>query len=107
MTSHVNNKIVDKSISGEHINIKRPLPSLHNKEEEELKLGELKEKKLSFYEWIWCVRVLKSISSSHYPNVQGMLRHEEIVQDLHGQGKDGMYYDAQFRRRKHQHPHIG
>ena len=68
----------------------------------------LKEKKLSFYEWIKCFRVLKSTRLSHYPNeLQGMLRHEEIVQDLHSQGKDGMYYDAQFRRRKHQHPHIG
>lgn len=48
-----------------------------------------------------------SIRLERFPNeLQGMLRHEEIVQDMQGQGKDGLSYDAKFRRLKEQHPFI-
>ena len=44
MSSHMNQKVVTKIASGEYINIKHLLPSLHE-EEEELKISELDEKK--------------------------------------------------------------
>lgn len=76
--------------------------------EERKRLGDRrKSRELSFYEWIRCFHIFMSLRLQTAPSeVQGLLRHMEIVQDLNGQGKDAIAYDAKFRRRKEQHPSI-
>ena len=105
-TSHVNSSTREKIVSGEYFRIEKLLPTLLDEADME-DAKDRKDKKLSFYNWIRCYRVFKSIRLEIFPNeLQGMLRHEEIVQDLISRGKDGILYDAHFRRRKEQHPHI-
>ena len=55
----------------------------------------------SFYSWIDAFIVFMSIHLEFYPSdVQGLLRHFEIVKGFHMAGKDGIEYDFQFRRLK-------
>jgi len=105
-TSHVPPKTKKKIIKGEYVDISKLLPTLFEYEEAEVEKSG-KSKNLSFYEWVRCFRTFMSIRLSHAPQeLQGMLRHGEIVQDLHEQERDGILYDARFRRKKEQHPFI-
>lgn len=102
-SSHVSDKTREKIISGEYVKIVKLLPTLDDEEDK----GEKIDRQLTFYQWLRCYRVLMSIRLQAYPDeLQGMLRHEEIVQDLHAQNRDALAYDAQFRRLKEQHPVI-
>ena len=105
-TSHVPKKTKEKIIKGEYFDMSKLLPSLLDYEEgQKEKPSEVKP--LPFYDWIRCFHTFMSLRLEYAPQeVQGMLRHCEIVQDLHGQGKDGVLYDARFRRKKEQYPFI-
>ena len=82
------------------------LPSLLDYEEIENEKSD-HVKSLSFYDLIRYFHTFMSIRLESAPQeLQGMLRHCEIVQDLHSQGKDGILYDARFRRKKEQYPFI-
>ena len=99
-------KTKEKIIKGEYFDMSKLLPSLLDYEEgQKEKPSEVKP--LPFYDWIRCFHTFMSLRLEYAPQeVQGMLRHCEIVQDLHGQGKDGVLYDARFRRKKEQYPFI-
>ena len=104
-TSHVDGKTKKKILKGEYFDISKLLPSLFDYEEQKEK--NIQSRPLSFYQWVRCFHTYMSIRLGYAPQeLQGMLRHCEIVQDLYGQGKDGMLYDARFRRKKEQYPFI-
>ena len=105
-TSHVPKKTKEKIIKGEYFDMSKLLPSLLDYEEDpKEKSSEVKP--LFFYDWVRCFHTFMSIRLEYAPQeLQGMLRHCEIVQDLHGQGRDGILYDARFRRKKEQYPFI-
>ena len=106
-TSHVSQKTRKKIIQGEFFDISRLLPTLQDEEEDMDKLEEKKKSKLTFSNWIRCYHTFMSIRLQYAPEeLQGMLRHAENVQDLISQGRDGILYDAKFRRAKEQHPSI-
>lgn len=65
------------------------------------------KKVTTFYQWIACFHTVMSIRLKFFPDeLQGMIRHTEIVQDLCSQGKDFIAYDRQFRKDKAQWPEI-
>lgn len=104
-SSHVADITRRKIINGEYVKMVKLLPTLEDDESE--KQDKKEDKKLTFYSWIKCYRVYMSIRLQAFPKeVQGMLRHSEIVQELQDQGRDGMLYDAYFRRYKEQFPEI-
>ena len=106
-TSHVPPKTKKKILKGEYFDLSKLLPTLLDYEESE-KVKTDQVKALTFYDWICCFHTFMSIRLEFAPQeLQGMLRHCEIVQDLHSQGKDGILYDARFRRKKEQYPFIG
>ena len=105
-SSHVDQKSKKKILKGEYFDISKLLPSLFDYEEEQ-KEKQSQSRPLSFYQWVRCFHTYMSIRLGYAPQeLQGMLRHSEIVQDLYSQGKDGMLYDARFRRKKEQYPFI-
>lgn len=62
---------------------------------------------LNFYSWLDAYVVLMSINLEFRPQEnQGMLRHLQIVKNMHSNGKDGVEYDYQFRRLKSLHKDI-
>lgn len=122
-TSHVPQKLKEKIVNGEYFEIKKLLPSLDDDNEPEERLSysewermeyskrsrekERSERKLTYFRWTRCFRTLMSLRLKSFPHeLQGMLRHAEIAQDLHQRGKDAIEYDAEFRRAKEQHPSI-
>ena len=57
--------------------------------------------------WVDAFIVLISVHIEFFPcDIQGMLRHMQIVKKMASQGKDGVEYDTQFRRLKAQHAYI-
>lgn len=63
--------------------------------------------KLHFYDWLKAYVVYMSVFLEFFPKAaQGMLRHMQVVQDMHGAGKDAVGYDRQFRRLKAQNPDV-
>ena len=95
-----------KILKGEYFEIRRLLPTLSDSDDE----GKKGSKECNIYgfgEWVRCFHTLMAIRLEYAPReLQGMLRHCEIVQNLYTQGRDGIQYDAQFRRGKEQHPII-
>lgn len=123
-TSHVSTSVKRKIVEGKYFVMKKLLPSLEddldgegekkmtyeqwsNIEDRRRLSDGRKGRDLNFYEWIRCFHTFMSIRLEHSPmELQGLLRHAEIVQDLHSAGKDAIRYDAQFRRFKEQHPKL-
>lgn len=120
-TSHVSEKTKKKITRGEFFPMVKLLPSLEEDIDPEERMTyrewsrtenlkrskEVVDKKLSYYQWTRCFRIYMSLRLEMAPSeLQGMLRHAEIVQDLASQGKDAIAYDALFRRAKEQHPSI-
>ena len=120
-TSHVSQRTMQKIKQGEYFSIKKLLPCLDDdderdeqmtyqewrKYEERPRQREKSDKQLNFFEWTRCFHTFMSLRLQTAPTeLQGMLRHAEVVQDLASQGKNAIDYDAKFRRVKEQHPHI-
>lgn len=123
-TSHVSDKVKRKIAGGKYFAIKKLLPTLDDDidEEEEKKMtyqqwatvedrrrsgDSRRSKDLTMLDWMRCFHTFMSLRLQTAPlEVQGMLRHAEIVQDLYSMGKDAVKYDALFRRTKDQHPSI-
>ena len=117
-------KTKTKIAEGKYFLMKKLLPSLDDdaemeddktmtyeqwsKLEERKSLGDRRRsKELSFFEWVRCYHIFMSLRLQTAPaEVQGMLRHMEVVQDLYSQGKDAIAYDAKYRRIKDQHPSV-
>lgn len=125
ITSHVSDKVKKKIASGKYFNFKQLLPTLDDNlddnadkkmtrqqwidMEEKNRYGDRRgNKELTIMEWLRCYHTFMSLRLQTAPTeIQGLLRHAEIVQDLHQMGKDAVKYDALFRRTKDQHPFIG
>ena len=61
----------------------------------------------SFYKWFDAFIVYMSIRGRYYPaELQGMLRHMELVKQVFHSGMDGASYDYLFRARKADFPSI-
>ena len=94
-----------KIVSGKDSKIEKLLTAIL--EEADIEDAKDKDKNFPFYNWIRGYRAFVSIILEFFPNeLQGILCHGEIVQDLISIGKDGILYDAHFRRRKEQHSHV-
>jgi hypothetical protein len=101
----VSDKVKRKIRRGEYFSIDKLLQK--NEEEEEEGAARRPKGPMSYFDWSRAYRVLMSLRLQHCPaDLQGMLRHGEIVQNMYGQGKDGGKYDSEFRLTKAQHPHI-
>ena len=106
---HVDDRLRKKIREGEFIDFKLMLPRARDdKVRKRFSLvdglfEEVEDSKNleSFYSWIDAFIIFMSIHLEFYPSdVQGMLRHFEIVKGFHTAGKDGIEYDFQFRRLK-------
>lgn len=105
---HVSDKLRSKIRKGEYIDFKDLLP--HHRDEKPRKRFTINEgffeevednSTMVFYSWIDAFITFMSIHLEFYPaEVQGMLRHFEIVKGFHVAGKDGIEYDYLFRRMK-------
>ena len=105
--SHVKEKTRSKILKGEYFDIAKLLSTLVDSDDEGKKSDSNTNIIKGFNDWIRCFHTLMSIRLEFAPNeLQGMLMHYEIVQDLLEQGRDGILYDAKFRRRREQHPSI-
>lgn len=122
-SSHVSERTKQRITQGKYFDIKKLLPTLEEVDdfdqhkkltfqqwsrfEDQHRAPKKPEKNLTFFDWVRCYHTLMSLRLQVYPSeLQGMLRHAEIVQDLHNQGKDAIRYDALFRRAREQHPSI-
>ena len=57
------------------------------------------ETKISFYQWLDAYIIFMSVSLEFNPSqAQGMLRHLQIVKQMHSAGKNSVEYDYKFRR---------
>ena len=62
------------------------------------------EAKISFYQWLDAYIILMSVSLEFNPSqAQGMLRHLQIVKQMHSAGKNAVEYDYKFRRLRSNH----
>jgi hypothetical protein len=103
----VSKKLQKKIKKGEYFSIAKLLPPLDDDYDSDGPARKAPKRPLNYFNWTRCFRVLMSIRLQHQPSdLQGMLRHGEIVQDLSVQPTTGVQYDAQVRRMMHQHPHI-
>lgn len=111
---HVDDKLRAKIRDGEYVDFKLMLPrSRDEKPKKRFSIidGLFEEVEdntnMVFYSWIDAYIVFMSIHLEFYPtDVQGMLRHFEIVKGFHVSGKDGIEYDYQFRRLKSRNSDI-
>ena len=112
--AHVDDKARDKIRRGEYVDFKF-LVARPRGEEPRKKFAfseglfeEVEDSSnLVFYDWVDAFLVFMSVRLEFYPDeAQGLLRHMQIVKNIHGSGKDGVEYDFQFRRLKGQHKDI-
>ena len=107
-TEHVPDTLRKKIREGEYVDLKLLLP--HPRGEKPTKKFAINDgvfeevednTNLVFYPWLDAFIIFMSIYLEFYPaEVQGLLRHLEIVKSFHSAGKDGVEYDYQFRRLK-------
>lgn len=111
---HVTEKQRKKIREGEFVEFKLLLP-LHRDEKPTKKFslvdGMFEEvednSSITFYSWIDAYVIFMSVHLEFYPaDVQGMLRHLEIVKGFHASGKDGVEYDYLYRRLKSRNADI-
>jgi hypothetical protein len=113
-TSHVDEGARRKIRKGEFVDFKSLIPRARvDRPRRRLELvdGVLEEfedtSNLQFYKWIDAFVVFMSVRLEFFPTEsQGLLRHLQIVKKMHGNGKDGVEYDYQFRRMQSQHRDI-
>ena len=113
-TSHVSDKARRKIRKGEFVDFNvllQPIKGEKPKKRLALVDGVFEEledqSNLFFYKWMDAFVVFMSIRlESHPAEAQGLLRHLQIVKRLHGNGKDGVEYDEQFRIMKGRHRDI-
>lgn len=114
-TTHVRGKMRRKIRRGEYVKMRDLLFMSDDEDENDKKKKEKNDKndknynptRLSFFNWTQCFHTFMSIRLQHAPHeVQGMLRHAEIVSDLQRQGRDGLHYDVKFRKIKQNFPEI-
>ena len=113
-TEHVSDKIRKKIRLGEYVDFKDLLP--RHRDEKPTKRFTINDgffeeiednSNMVFYSWIDAYITFMSIHLEFYPaEVQGMLRHMEIVKGFHMANKDGIEYDYQFRRLKSRNSDI-
>lgn len=111
---HVTEKLRRKIRQGEFIDLKMMLPRRRDEiphKKFSIVDGVFEEIEdnatLNFYSWIDAFITFMSVHLEFYPlDIQGMLRHFEIVKGFHAAGSDGVEYDYLFRRLKSRNADI-
>ena len=112
-TDHIDEATRKKIKKGQYINL-RLLVGLKKKINRSISLGqapstseEVEDSNLPIMQWVDAFIVFISVHIRTRPNdIQGMLRHLQIVKKMCAQGKNGVEYDTQFRRLRAQQPDI-
>ena len=115
-TGHLSKRTIQKIKRGEYVSFASLLPKPHDSSDRKRYninpdtglFEKVKETKtLNFYTWLDCFIVFMSVRLQHFPNEnQGLLRHLQVVKNMHNQRRNAIEYDHQFRITKEQHPSI-
>ena len=112
-TDHLDDRMRKKIRKGEYVDLRQLLNIKNRSNRTKLTLldGALEEvreeENLTVTKWVDAFVIYMSVYLEFYQNdVQGMLRHIQIVKRMCSQGKNGIEYDTQFRRMRAQHSDI-